>query len=109
MGPCHSVNILALQSHLLCQITASAPDTINKMVLGFLLPQLEGGTAVGSEEKAVIPQARARGQPVSGHTCLSASPKASPMLGQASRWLILAPLCALSTNDDYLDKMAVLN
>lgn len=25
-GPCHSVNILALQSHLLCQTSASAPE-----------------------------------------------------------------------------------
>lgn len=41
MGPCNSVNILALRSHLL--LTASAPETINKVVLGSLLPKIEGG------------------------------------------------------------------
>lgn len=105
MGPCHSFSILALQSHLLCQTTGSAPETISKVVLGTLLPQLEGGPTAGSEEKTKIPQARAPGQSVSGCTCLSASLEASPTLGQASMWLILAALRALPTNDDYLDKI----
>lgn len=105
VGPCHSVNILVLQSHLLCRTTASAPEMINKVVLGSLLPQLEGGPAEGSEEKATTPQARDPGRSVSGRICLAASLEASPTLGQASKWLILAALCALSTNGDYLDKI----
>jgi len=49
---------------------------MNKAVLGSPLPQLAGGPAVGSEEKATIPQARGPGQAGSGHICLSGPPGA---------------------------------
>lgn len=107
MGLYHPVNILALQSRLLCQTTASAPETINKVVLCSPLPQLEGCPAVGPEEKTIMPQVRDPGQPVSGHIHLRASLEASPTRGRARTWLILAALHALFTNDDYLDKMAI--